>query len=150
MTPTNRLSGFGTGLATNSDSGERVPQGQGQRYSNLEPVLTRLPRVARLLVMILAQRSVDDPAVLEVHQLVRILARGLVVSSHKHGGAAFCDVSDEPHHRTRRLGVQLRGRLVSHEEQPLPHACTSERHALLLAASQLVRTVARAIADTYP
>jgi hypothetical protein len=28
MTPTNRLSGFGPDLATNSDSGERVPQGQ--------------------------------------------------------------------------------------------------------------------------
>jgi len=26
-TPTDRLSGFGTGLATNSDSGERVPRG---------------------------------------------------------------------------------------------------------------------------
>ncbi len=107
MTPTNRLSGFGTGLATNSDSGERVPQGQGQRYSNRAPVPMRIRRVARLLVMILAQRSVDDPAVLEVHQLVRILARGLVVSSHKHGGAAVRDISDESHHRTRRLGVQL-------------------------------------------
>src|SRR5437867_11437890 len=27
MTPTDRLSGFGTSLATNSDSGERVPRG---------------------------------------------------------------------------------------------------------------------------
>ena len=34
MTPTNRLSGFGTGLATNSDSFERVPQGRWLPYSN--------------------------------------------------------------------------------------------------------------------
>ncbi len=27
VTPTDRLSGFGTGLATNSDSSERVPWG---------------------------------------------------------------------------------------------------------------------------
>jgi len=33
MTPTDRLSGFGTGLATNSDSGERVPRGHCSRYS---------------------------------------------------------------------------------------------------------------------
>src|SRR5438067_3171902 len=33
MTPTDRLSGFGTGLATNSDSGERVPQGHHSQYS---------------------------------------------------------------------------------------------------------------------
>src|SRR5438552_11135070 len=33
MTPTDRLSGFGTGLATNSDSGERVPRGQHSQYS---------------------------------------------------------------------------------------------------------------------
>jgi len=33
MTPTDRLSGFGTGLATNSDSGERVPRGQDSQYS---------------------------------------------------------------------------------------------------------------------
>jgi len=29
MTPTDRLSGFGSGLATNSDSGVRVPRGHG-------------------------------------------------------------------------------------------------------------------------
>jgi hypothetical protein len=29
MTLTDRLSGFGPGLATNSDSSERVPQGHG-------------------------------------------------------------------------------------------------------------------------
>src|SRR5438105_15231872 len=34
MTPTDRLSGFGTGLATNSDSGERVPRGRYSQYSN--------------------------------------------------------------------------------------------------------------------
>jgi hypothetical protein len=33
MTPTDRLSGFGTGLATNSDSGERIPRGQDSQYS---------------------------------------------------------------------------------------------------------------------
>jgi hypothetical protein len=33
MTPTDRLSGFGTGLATNSDSGERVPRGHCSQYS---------------------------------------------------------------------------------------------------------------------
>ena len=33
MTPTDRLSGFGTGLATNSDSGERVPRGHHPQYS---------------------------------------------------------------------------------------------------------------------
>src|SRR5438874_10359089 len=33
MTPTDRLSGFGTGLATNSDSGERVPRGHHSQYS---------------------------------------------------------------------------------------------------------------------
>jgi len=32
-TPTDRLSGFGTGLATNSDSGERVPRGHCLQYS---------------------------------------------------------------------------------------------------------------------
>src|SRR5947209_12202739 len=32
-TPTDRLSGFGTGLATNSDSGERVPRGHHSQYS---------------------------------------------------------------------------------------------------------------------
>jgi hypothetical protein len=34
MTPTDRLSDFGTGLATNSDSVERVPRGQCSQYSN--------------------------------------------------------------------------------------------------------------------
>src|SRR5207245_9514780 len=33
VTPTDRLSGFGTGLATNSDSGERVPRGHYAQYS---------------------------------------------------------------------------------------------------------------------
>ena len=33
MTPTDRLSGFGTGLAANSDSSERVPWGHALRYS---------------------------------------------------------------------------------------------------------------------
>ena len=33
MTPTGRLSGFGTGLATNSDSSERVPRGHYAQYS---------------------------------------------------------------------------------------------------------------------
>src|SRR5207248_10150599 len=33
-TPTDRLSGFGTSLATNSDSGERVPRGHQSPYSN--------------------------------------------------------------------------------------------------------------------
>jgi len=33
MTPTDRLSGFGTGLATKSDSGERVPRGHCSQYS---------------------------------------------------------------------------------------------------------------------
>ncbi len=34
VTPTDRLSGFGTGLATDSDFGERVPRGHGSPYSN--------------------------------------------------------------------------------------------------------------------
>jgi hypothetical protein len=34
VTPTDRLSGFGTGLATNSDSVERVPRGHVSRYSD--------------------------------------------------------------------------------------------------------------------
>ena len=34
MTPTDRLSGFGTGLATNSDSVERVPRGHSSQYSD--------------------------------------------------------------------------------------------------------------------
>jgi hypothetical protein len=34
VTPTDRLSGFGTGLATNSDSVERVPRGHLSRYSD--------------------------------------------------------------------------------------------------------------------
>jgi len=33
VTPTDRLSGFGTSLATNSDSGERVPRGHHSQYS---------------------------------------------------------------------------------------------------------------------
>lgn len=34
MTPTDRLSGFGTGLATNSAAGERVPRGHCSQYSS--------------------------------------------------------------------------------------------------------------------
>ena len=34
MTPTDRLSDFGTGLATNSDSVERVPRGHYAQYSS--------------------------------------------------------------------------------------------------------------------
>ena len=34
VTPTDRLSGFGTSLATNSDSGERVPRGHCEQYSD--------------------------------------------------------------------------------------------------------------------
>jgi len=34
MTPTDRLSGFGIGLATYSDSVERVPRGHLSQYSN--------------------------------------------------------------------------------------------------------------------
>jgi hypothetical protein len=49
MTPTNRLSGFGTGLATNSSSFERVPQGQCEQYAVLTIVLIHLFCVAWLL-----------------------------------------------------------------------------------------------------
>src|SRR5207245_6780799 len=48
MTPTDRLSGFGTGLATNSDSGARVPRGQNQLYSDVRAVLINLVSVAWL------------------------------------------------------------------------------------------------------
>jgi hypothetical protein len=34
MTPTDRLSDFGTGLAANTDSGERFPWGHRSQYSN--------------------------------------------------------------------------------------------------------------------
>jgi hypothetical protein len=49
MTPTDRLSGFGTGLATNSVSLERVPQGQCEQYAEMSVVLIRLFWVAWLL-----------------------------------------------------------------------------------------------------
>jgi len=35
MTLTDRIFGFGSGLATSSDSVERVPQGQGGQYTRL-------------------------------------------------------------------------------------------------------------------
>ena len=38
MTPTDRLASFRTGLATNSDSGERVPQGHNEQYACLGAV----------------------------------------------------------------------------------------------------------------
>ena len=48
MTPTDRLSGFGTGLATNSDSLVRVPQGHCEQYAEMRIVLIRLFCVAWL------------------------------------------------------------------------------------------------------
>src|SRR6266566_4482966 len=48
MTPTDRLSGFGTGLATISDSGARVPRGRNQLYSDIRAVLINLVSVAWL------------------------------------------------------------------------------------------------------
>ena len=48
MTPTDRLSGFGTGLATNSDSLVRVPQGHCEQYAEMRIVLIHLFRVAWL------------------------------------------------------------------------------------------------------
>jgi len=48
MTPTDRLSSFGTGLATNSDSGSRVPRGRCEHYSDLGAVPIGLLFVAWL------------------------------------------------------------------------------------------------------
>jgi len=60
MTPTDRLSGFGLGLATNSDSVERVPRGQNEHYWKLRRVPIGLFRVARLLTQWNLRKS-DDP-----------------------------------------------------------------------------------------
>jgi hypothetical protein len=49
MTPTDRLSGFEAGLATNSNSGERVPRGHIEHYANVGAVPTGLCSVAWLL-----------------------------------------------------------------------------------------------------
>jgi hypothetical protein len=56
MTPTDRLSGFGTGLATNSDSGERVPRGHCSQYSISTVLHAHLFSVAWLL----SSRGVGD------------------------------------------------------------------------------------------
>lgn len=70
MTLTDRLSGFGPDLATKSDSGERVPQGQKQRYSNLVTVPLRLRTVARLLGHFSRGGPIYDPAILDVRYQV--------------------------------------------------------------------------------
>jgi hypothetical protein len=49
MTPTDRLSRFGTGLATNSSSLERVPRGQHEQYTCMGIVPILVGAVAWLL-----------------------------------------------------------------------------------------------------
>gem|GEM_PF-4224591 len=49
MTPTDRLSSSGTGLATNSVTLERVPRGHSEQYADLSILPIRLLSVAWLL-----------------------------------------------------------------------------------------------------
>jgi hypothetical protein len=58
VTPTDRLSGFGTGLATNSDSFERVPRGHLSQYTLSTVLHARLFTVARLLCSCLEPVSI--------------------------------------------------------------------------------------------
>src|ERR1700737_4430790 len=78
--------------------------------------------------------SGDDPSILEVNQLVRVLTHRFIVGGDQHSSAALRDLLDQPHHRPRSLGVELGGRLVSQQEQRFLDDRASERHPLLLAA----------------
>ena len=91
--------------------------------------------------------ALTDGAVLEFHDLVGQLADARVVRGEDEGRAAL---GEEAHDREGRLGrflVELGGGLVGHDEGRSSGDGERERGALLLAAGELPRQMAEAVAE---
>ena len=63
----------------------------------------------------------------------------LVVGGHDHGGAGLVDAVEQPHDALARGRVEVAGRLVGEQDQRPVDEGPGDRHALLLAAGELVR-----------
>ena len=88
---------------------------------------------------------VDDPAVGEEDDPVGVGRGDRVVGDHHDGLAVGVDgVAEQLQHLGARPGVEVAGGLVGEDDARAAHQRPGDRHALLLAAGELVGLVARA------
>ncbi len=85
-------------------------------------------------------RTTFPPVELD-HPAAHRVDDGVVVRGHHHGGAGSIDAVEQLHDVDRRRRVEVPGGLVGQQDQRPVHERARDRHALLLAARQLVRVV---------
>ena len=85
-------------------------------------------------------------AAIHLDHAIRIPLHELeVVRRHEHRGSGGVDVAQQLEDAARRAIVEIAGGLVGHEEHGIVHERARDRHALLLAAGELLR-IARPLA----
>ena len=84
-------------------------------------------------------------AVAEDHVPPRVLGDVLLVRHQHDGYAPAVQALEHGHDFHARVRVEVSGRLVGEHQNRIVHDGTRDRHALLLAAGQLVRIVVRAV-----
>src|SRR5215208_1091206 len=77
------------------------------------------------------------------HAPAHLVDHLLVVGRHDHGGPGAVDPVDQLHDPDRGLGIEVAGGLVGQQQWRVVDERARDRHALLLAAGQLVRQVVK-------
>jgi hypothetical protein len=96
--------------------------------------------------VVVEQRRLHQAAIDEMQFAVGMGGDGTVVGGDHQRDAQFCPQPFEQIQNLRAsTGVEVAGRLVGHQQRWFRHECARDRHALLLAATQLVRQVVDAI-----
>src|SRR6267154_2373934 len=86
-----------------------------------------------------------DAAVEEVDGALGEVGVALVVRDHANGGAIAMQVAQQFHHGFAVLGVQVSGRLVSHQNERIANQRARHSDTLLLTSRKLRRIVAQAM-----
>ena len=107
-----------------------------------------MPRVARLAEH-LRRRPLDQHLAVVEEDDLRGHRRGEadLVGDDQHGDAGPRQRAHDVQHLAGQLGVERRGRLVEEQDPRLQRQRPGDGHALLLAAGELGRIVARAVRE---
>src|SRR5436305_8525517 len=99
------------------------------------PVMPRAPWSLRRSLVSSAPLVARETAVLELdHPLAHLVDHLAVVRDHQDRRAAAVDPVEELHDPDRRVGVEVAGRLVAHEERWMVDERARDRDALLFSA----------------
>src|SRR5271163_4236784 len=91
----------------------------------------------------------NDAAVKEMNVALGEIGVALVVGDHADGGAIAVQIAEKLHDGFAVFGVQVSGRLVSHEDERIAHQRAGHSHALLLTTGELRWVVAETVCHAH-